>query len=357
MISIFFYFGYFAAIYGLTVALEIIILDYPNLTMLIFFKLSYIEFKRQGKKQSKKKIFRLMNQDLFDRWLCSYCYIYVFTKGIYENRINEANYIHFLNIATYILITEVIAKWFKDLVMLKVSGSGETAIVMNEITFEITSLHENMKYQYLKIHKNYTDSDLFNPLNTPDRQNSGASTIVARNKLKRNSSKVTYNDIIKIRKQLQPSSLIIPLSSNEETILLEDNYIKAILNYSWSNTCIDNFALVERYKQIINYDNLILIEMEIFDVVFLVNYILYYKQYGLFGIRLFYSVFPDFSVSRNFTENIIFSLSQCNLISLSYNILIIITIMFFSFLFSYSTKSLIAKYSRYYIGKFMCKKD
>lgn len=286
--------GYFAAIYALSCGIEFLILDFSSITLFVSFKLSYIEFKRQGKKQSKKKIFRLMNQDLWDRWLYSYIYVIVFFRGFSNGKINSSNISHFLLIALYLLITEVVFKWIKDIVILKAGGSGESGLVMNEIAFEIATYHENVKYHYLKIFndKNNNKIDEYFPEKTEKIGTKSKSQA---------SAKISYSDLLKSRPSVE-KNLCYALT-DEDRALLNDNYITKIISYNWSNLCTDNFALGDKYKTIIDSEVLSLIEMEICDYVFLVNWLLFLKNF----FNLFYLILliPLFLVISNKFKEII----------------------------------------------------
>lgn len=258
----------FLALYALSVGVELLIIE-SSFALLISFKLSYIEFKRQGKKQSKKKIFRLMNQDLWDRWTYTYCYIMAFFNGYRSGKINENNYLYYFNIGSYLIITEVVFKWIKDIAMLKISGSGTTSLVFNEIAFEVSSLHESIKYDYLKNTENiyFKEKEI-------KKSNSMNSKIDNK-----------YNEIDHISSSMSNlnSDIFEENSINyKNKTLSEKEYFDRILNYNWNNVCIDNYALVDKYRKIIDSESLILIELEFNSIPYLVVWVTFIYKHSYF---------------------------------------------------------------------------
>lgn len=201
-----------------------------SMTYLMFFKLNYIEFKRQGKKQSKKKILRLMLQDLYDRWLSFFCISYCLAKGISSGKLTLDNLDQYFARFAYLILTEICFKWIKDIVLIKVSGSGENGSYINEVTKELVFLNDSCKFNYLKGKK-------------PEEYD--------------------------IQKAVDPK------------------YVEFVLNYEWKILTTDNFGLIERFKGLIDYENLITIEMEISVTIIIAELYLFLKVLGILKINFF----------------------------------------------------------------------
>lgn len=134
----------------LTLAYKKIIFSNTNMVYLLFISIFSIDIKSRNKRQNKKKIIRLLNKDIFDRWLFYYCLFITFTNGMIDGEINHDNLGFFSILFLYLTLMECLFKWIKNIVLIKVSGTGDTAEVISLLTNEYTVLYISTKYHYLE---------------------------------------------------------------------------------------------------------------------------------------------------------------------------------------------------------------
>ena len=221
------------AIYSILVAYDCLFYSYSNIIYLLFFKLNYIELKRQGKKQSKKKITRLVIQDIYDRWLNFFCILYTSLNGLLNGKINYNNGDYYFYITFYLFLTEIVSKWIKDTMLIKVSGSGESADIIKLITKEMLILHQKLKFQYVKEDKS--------------------------------------------------------------------EYINYLQSYKFELVTLDNLNYTQNYIGIIDYQNLILVDLEFGCLV----YIIYFFKHQLFTIMFNYIISYNILISFSLLCSII----------------------------------------------------
>lgn len=189
-----------------------------------------------------------MIQDLYDRWLNIFILSYVFIKGFIDNKINKTNCDqHFYNFI-YLLCSEIGFKWIKDIFMIKVSGTGESSEIIRTISTELCFTHDKYRFKYIIQEEEF---DQIKDVNT-----------IEENKFKR-------EDFV--------------------------HYLNYIKNYSNKTISSDNTGYVNDYSGFLDFESLILLELEIGVIIYIILGFSFLSDIGCIKniISIFYLIFID----------------------------------------------------------------
>lgn len=126
------------------ISISIALNDQNNFIYAIFIKLNFKGMKKSKNKFKKGKILANMLNEIYDRFFVVTCVILVILQNYYDNKLNSHNCMDYLQKVLFLITSEVIFDWLRNIIIFKISDFKPNFI--KTITYEICFYHDKLKY-------------------------------------------------------------------------------------------------------------------------------------------------------------------------------------------------------------------
>jgi hypothetical protein len=131
------------------ISLSIVLNDPNNFIYPLFLKLNYIEMKKSGKNRKKKKILDVILFEIYDRFFVFFSLVFVIIQNYSDNKINSHNFVDYSYRIFFLILSEVLFDWIRNIIVFKVSDLKPSLIKL--VTYELVLFHDKLKYNSYQI--------------------------------------------------------------------------------------------------------------------------------------------------------------------------------------------------------------
>ena len=127
------------------ISLSIVLNDPNNFIFPLFIKLNYISLKKSGKQKKLSKILDVVLFEIYDRFFVFLSLFLVIIQNYSDNKINSHNFVDYAYRVFFLVGTEILFDWMKNIVTFKISDIKPSLI--KSITYDMILMHEKCRYR------------------------------------------------------------------------------------------------------------------------------------------------------------------------------------------------------------------
>jgi hypothetical protein len=136
-----------------------------NFIYAIFLKLNFIDIKKAGKSQKKKKLMDviykgiiLITVELNDRFFLIFCLNIVTVQNYFDNKLNSHNFLDYITRIVFIIALDILVCWIKIILMFKFSNVK--ASFLKSVFTEYSIFYEKLRHGCFSINGKNEDQYL-----------------------------------------------------------------------------------------------------------------------------------------------------------------------------------------------------
>lgn len=127
------------------ISLSIVLNDPNNFIYPLIMKMNYVEMKKSGKTQKKKKFLELIFYEVYDRFFVMFSVLLVIIQNYCDNKINSHNFVDYSYRVFFLVASEVLFDWIKHIIVFKISELKPNLI--KQLTLEMAIFHDRLRFK------------------------------------------------------------------------------------------------------------------------------------------------------------------------------------------------------------------